>query len=326
MPMTSVHKDTQTLQMTIVADFSVPVQRLWDAYADARQIEKFWGPVSWPATFTRHDFAPGGLSTYDMTGPEGERSGGYWEFLSVDPGRSFEVLDGFTDADGNPDRDQPTMRMVYEFTETGAGSRFTATTYFNSADELDKLLSMGMEEGLRSAMSQIDDVVTDLASFSADLPFQAQILSDTQVRFSRVVRGTPEQVWHAQQDPELLRRWLLGPDGWTMTDCEVATQVGQTFRYAWAPDDGSAAGFALTGELLEADPPHRILQTESMEGMEGPPTLNDQTLIPVQGGTLLTLVITYANAQMRDAILATGMTDGMEASYARLERAVLTAA
>ncbi|WP_434080260.1 SRPBCC family protein [Sanguibacter sp. Z1732] len=164
MPITTVHKDTETLQITIVADFTVPVQRLWDAYADARQIEKFWGPVTWPATFTRHDMAPGGFSHYYMTGPEGERSGGYWEFLAVDPGRSFEVLDGFTGPDGNPDRDMPAMRMVYEFTETDTGSRCTTTTYFNSADNLKRMLTMGMEEGMRSAMSQIDDVVADLAS------------------------------------------------------------------------------------------------------------------------------------------------------------------
>ncbi|MGC0274657.1 SRPBCC family protein [Pseudactinotalea sp. Z1739] len=326
MPITTVHKDTDTLQMTIVADFTVPVQRLWDAYADARQIEKFWGPVTWPATFTRHDMAPGGFSHYYMTGPNGERSGGYWEFLAVDPGRSFEVLDGFTGPDGNPDRGMPAMRMVYEFTETDTGSRCTTTTYFNSAGDLERMLTMGMEEGMRSAMSQIDDVVADLASFAADLPVQAQILSDTQVRFSRIIRGTPQQVWDAHQDPELLKRWLLGPDGWSMTSCEVATEVGQTYRYAWAPDDGSSPGFALTGELLEVEEPHRAVQTEAMEGMEGPPTLNEQTLIPVTGGTLITLLITYDNAELRDTILATGMTDGMEMSYARLERAVLAAA
>src|SRR5699024_4673443 len=191
---------------------------------------------------------------------------------------------------------------------------------------LDEMLTMGMEEGMRSAMSQIDAVVADLASFSADLPFQAQILSDTQVRFSRIIRGTPEQVWHAQQDPDLLQRWLLGPDGWSMTSCQVATEVGQPFRYAWAPDDGSSPGFALTGELKEANPPHWVVQTEAMEDMQGPPTWNEQTLTPVKGGTLLTLVITYANAEMRDAALAPGTADGMEAGDAGPEQAVRAAA
>ena len=95
MPITSVSKDPEALTMTVTAEFPVPVQRLWDAYADPRQLEKFWGPVEWPATFTRHDFATGGRSDYYMTGPEGERSAGYWKYLAVAPGKSFEVEDGF---------------------------------------------------------------------------------------------------------------------------------------------------------------------------------------------------------------------------------------
>ncbi|MDD9205611.1 SRPBCC domain-containing protein, partial [Georgenia sp. 10Sc9-8] len=91
MPITSVEKDLDALTMTVVADFPVPVRRLWDAYADPRQIEKFWGPVEWPATFTRHDMTTGGRSTYYMSGPDGQRSAGYWEFLAVEPGRVFEV-------------------------------------------------------------------------------------------------------------------------------------------------------------------------------------------------------------------------------------------
>ena len=100
MPITSVTQDPEALTLTVVADFAVPVRRLWDAYADPRQIERFWGPPGWPATFTRHDVAVGGRSNYAMTGPDGERSGGYWEFLAVEEGKSFEVLDGFADDEG----------------------------------------------------------------------------------------------------------------------------------------------------------------------------------------------------------------------------------
>lgn len=78
MPITSVTQDPEALTLTVVADFAVPVRRLWDAYADPRQIERFWGPPGWPATFTRHDVTVGGRSNYAMTGPDGERSGGYW--------------------------------------------------------------------------------------------------------------------------------------------------------------------------------------------------------------------------------------------------------
>lgn len=327
MPITAVDKDLQNLTMTVVADFPVPVRRLWDAYADPRQIEQFWGPEEWPATFTRHDVCTGGRSHFYMAGPDGEQSHGFWEFLNVKEGKSFEVADGFADQNGVPNPEMPTMRMVFRFDETAEGSRLTTTTYFNSLDELEKLLSMGMEEGLRSAMSQIDDVVTDLQTFAAERATEAQLLGDSQVRISRIIRGTAQQVWDAHHDAELLTRWLLGPEGWVMSEVTVAHDVGETYRYAWEPAAGTAGqGFALTGEVKESGPPYREVTTESMEGFEGPATLNELTLTPVAGGTLLSLVITYDSSEQRDAILATGMTDGMESSYARLESEVLVPA
>ncbi len=322
MPITAVDRDPNALTLTITADFPVSRQRLWDAYADPRQLEKFWGPPGWPATFSRHDFTPGGFSHYYMTGPDGERSGGYWEFVAVDTPHSFEVKDGFALPDGSPNADMPSMRMVFTFSETDSGARMITTTYFNSADELEQLLAMGMLEGTKAAMGQIDDVLVDLTSFAHGKLTEAQILSDTQVRVSRVIRGTREQVWRAHHEPELMQQWLLGPDGWTMPVCEIATEVGGTYTYEWeSDDDGSRFGF--TGELRESVAPYRSVSTEQMIGSDGPVTLNEMTLTPVEGGTLLSIVITYPSAEVRDMILATGMTGGMETSYARLEDLVL---
>jgi uncharacterized protein YndB with AHSA1/START domain len=322
MPITSVTQDPEALTLTVVADFAVPVRRLWDAYADPRQIERFWGPPGWPATFTRHDVAVGGRSNYAMTGPDGERSGGYWEFLAVEEGKSFEVLDGFADDEGNPNTEMPTMRMEFTFEPTDAGSRMTTTTHFASLDELEKLVAMGMVEGMRAAMAQIDDVLADLASFAAGNGTEVQLLGDTQARISRVIRGTVEQVWRAHHEPELLRRWQLGPDGWTMPVCEVATSVGETYRYEWENEaDGRSFGF--TGELLEVLAPVRAVTTEAMIGMDGPVVVNELTLTPLESGTLLTMIGNYPDAETREMILATGMADGMETSYARLEREVL---
>lgn len=325
MPITSVTKDPEALTMTVVADFAASVERVWDAYTDPRQIEKFWGPPGWPATFTRHDVFPGGRSAYWMTGPDGERSRGWWEFLSVDPGRSFEVLDGFTGEDGEPNLDMPTMRMVFEFTDVDDGCRLTTTTYFNSADQLEQLLEMGMEEGLQAAMGQIDDVLADLASFAAGRSTEAQILSETQVRVSRVIRGSVDQVWEAHHDPALLARWQLGPDGWTMPVCELAASVGDTYRVEWENEE-SGERFGFTGEVLEQHAPYREVSTESQIGMEGPGVVNEMTLTPVSGGTLLAYLITYPDAELRDIVLGTGMVDGMEASYLRLESEILTPA
>lgn len=322
MPITDVRSDPEALTLTITGEYAVPVERLWDAFADPRQVEKIWGPEGWPATFTRHDMTPGGRSAYYMTGPDGTRVHAFWRILSVEPHRAFVAEDGFAHEDGRPDESMPTMRMTWTFAPTPAGSTFTSVTRFPSTEAMEQLAEMGVMEGLQSALAQIDRVLADLAAFAADRATSAQILSDTQVRITRVIRGSVEQVWRAHHEPELLQRWLLGPDGWTMPVCVVASKVGERYRYEWEMEDGTQR-FGFEGELLESDPPHRTVTTERMIGMEGPAVRNEMTLTAVGAGTLLTLVCTYPNADVRDAILGTGMTDGMERSYARLEEEVL---
>lgn len=329
MPVTTVTKDPENLTLTVVADFAAPLQRVWDAYTDPRQLEKFWGPLEWPATFTRHDVFPGGLSNYFMTGPDGSSHGGYWEWIDVKPpegeGASFEVRDGFSKPDGTPNTEMPTGRMVFHFEPTDAGSRVIVTSFHNSAEDLAMVLEMGMEEGIKEAMGQIDDVLADLTSFAHGVGTKVDTLSDTQIRVSRVIRGSVEDVWRAHHEPELIQQWMLGPDGWTMPVCEVSTEVGGKYRYEWASDDGENR-FGFEGEVLAIDPPHRSVTTERFVGPEGfhspETTTNELTFTPQESGTLLSVVITYPSAEVRDTVLATGMTDGMEASYARLESVI----
>jgi uncharacterized protein YndB with AHSA1/START domain len=318
MPVTSVEKDLDQLTLTITADFPAPLRRLWDAYTDPRQIERFWGPPTYPATFLRHDAVTGGRSVYVMTGPEGDAQYGCWDWTATDAPHSFEVIDRFADESGEPNPDLPATRLQFAFEETSTGSRQTTTSRFDSVEQMQQLLEMGMLEGAREAMGQIDQVLADLASFAADRAAEAEILSDTRVRVARVIRGSVEQVWRAHNDAALMKRWLLGPDGWSMPVCEIATAVGDSYRYEWQRDGGDER-FGFTGELLESVEPYRSVTTEAMIGMDYPPTVNELTLSEVEGGTLLSLVITYANAEQRDAVLATGMTDGMETSYSRLE-------
>jgi uncharacterized protein YndB with AHSA1/START domain len=324
MPITSVTSDEKALTLTVIADYPVPVERLWEAYSDPRQIERFWGPETWPATFTRHDMAVGGWSHYYMTGPDGSQSRGWWRYLAVEPNRLIEVEDGFADEHGNPNTAMPSMRMTFSFSSTPTGSRFESVTYFSSLESMAELVKMGMMEGMRSAMGQIDAVLADLKTFAAERAADAQLLNDTQVRVSRVIRGSVNDIWRAHHEPALMQRWLLGPDGWTMPVCEIATKVGERYRFEWEAADGSQR-FGFVGELLESSPPYRAVTTEQMIGMEGPGTRNELTLVAVPGGTLLSVVITYPNKELRDIVLGTGMTAGMETSYARLEREVLAA-
>ncbi|HWE66725.1 MAG TPA: SRPBCC domain-containing protein [Acidimicrobiales bacterium] len=156
MPISSVVKDPETLTLTVVADFPVPQQRLWDAWADPRQLERFWGPPFAPATFTHHDFTVGGRAEYFLTGPDGEKWSGSWRFTAVNPISSFEANDG----DDNADDENMPSSMTFTFDTTSTGSRMTSVTRFSSLEAMEQTVP-GMEEGLRAAMPQLDAVLAE---------------------------------------------------------------------------------------------------------------------------------------------------------------------
>ncbi|TCN50194.1 uncharacterized protein YndB with AHSA1/START domain [Rhodococcus sp. SMB37] len=159
MPVTDVKQDLDNLTLTITADFAAPVERVWQVYADPRQLEKIWGPPGYPATVVDHNLTPGGRTTYYMTGPEGEKYAGYWEVATVDRPRSFSFADGFADEDFNPTPELPVSENVYTFAEHNGGTRATYVSTFESADALQKVLDMGVVEGATSAIGQIDDLL-----------------------------------------------------------------------------------------------------------------------------------------------------------------------
>jgi len=319
MPVTDITTDSENLTMTLTADFAAPVSRLWSAFTDPRQLERFWGPPGWPATFTEFDLTVGGRARYHMTSPRGEASRGSWEFLKIDAPHSFEVIDSFVEADGEPLEGFPSMRMIFAFEETDAGSRLTNTTFFTSLEALEQVVAMGAVEGSRMAMDQLDAVLQDLREYALGKGTRTELLDDQHVRITRLIEGPRDLVWRAHHDPELMKRWLLGPEGWQMVECTV----GDTYRYVWQQGDDESTRFGFEGETLLREEPQRSVTTEKMIGTDGPSTLNDLQLYEEDGVTLLTLLIEYPDKDTRDAILATGMTEGMEASYARLEQTVL---
>ncbi|HTJ85088.1 MAG TPA: SRPBCC domain-containing protein [Polyangiaceae bacterium] len=141
-------------------------------------------------------------------------------------------------------------------------------------------------------------------------------------RFVVVTRrfdAPPADVYRAHTDPELIQQWMLGPDGWSMPVCVHESKPGGKIRYEWS--NGKGGGFYLTGEIVELDPPHRIVHVERMHLPDATPDNHVETTFTADGdGTLMTMRMTLPDAETRKAMLATGMDRGMEASYARLER------
>lgn len=159
MPVTSSEKDPQALTLTLVAEFTAGVGRVWQVWQDPRQLERWWGPPGWPATFDRHDFTVGGAARYHMTGPEGEKARGWWTITAIEAPRRLEFDDGFSGDDGEPlDADAP-MRMTVTLEAVGAGTRMTTVTTFANLEQMEQALAMGMAEGMGQAMGQLDGLL-----------------------------------------------------------------------------------------------------------------------------------------------------------------------
>ncbi|MFI5935244.1 SRPBCC domain-containing protein [Actinoplanes sp. NPDC051494] len=157
--MISSHKDVEQLTITSTAEFTADVERVWQVWQDPRQLERWWGPPTWPATFEEHDFRPGGGARYYMTGPDGEKAGGWWTITAVDAPRRLEFDDGFAGDDGEPSASMPVTRTVVTLEPTATGTRMVTTSLFPDLESLEKVVAMGVEEGMSLAMGQIDAVL-----------------------------------------------------------------------------------------------------------------------------------------------------------------------
>lgn len=164
MTVISTHKDVEALTLTFVAEFDASVERVWQVWQDPRQLERWWGPPTWPATFERHEFDIGGQCRYYMTGPDGEKARGWWTITAIDAPHRLELDNGFAGDDGEPDETMDPMRIVVTMEPVGGKTRMTTVTTFVSTAQLTELMEMGMEEGMGLAMGQIDDVLASVAS------------------------------------------------------------------------------------------------------------------------------------------------------------------
>jgi uncharacterized protein YndB with AHSA1/START domain len=161
MTVTAVRKDPEHLTMTLDAEFDASPERIWQLWADPRQLERWWGPPTYPATFTKHDLAPGSRVEYHMTGPEGDQPRGFWDIVEVDPPRSLVFRDGFANDDGSPNTDLPSNEVRVTIAGAGERTRMSIASIFASTAAMEQVLAMGMEEGLTQAVGQIDAILAE---------------------------------------------------------------------------------------------------------------------------------------------------------------------
>ena len=157
---TTVDKDPTALTMTVTTELDATVERTWQLWADPRQLERWWGPPTYPATVVEHDLAPGARVRYFMTSPEGEKFYGMWDIVAVEPTQRIELVDSFADDSGAKNEALPSTRMTVTLAEkAGGGTVMTMHSQFASAEAMEQLLTMGMEEGLQEALGQIDGIL-----------------------------------------------------------------------------------------------------------------------------------------------------------------------
>lgn len=160
MTVVDVQKDYENLLLTLVSEFNAPRARIWELWADPRQLEQWWGPPGYPATFVEHDLTPGARVTYYMTSPEGERFGGWWQVESATPPETLEFLDGFADPEGQPVPTMPTTTVRVTLLEDGDGTRMEIRSAYATREQMEQVLKMGVVEGLTAAIGQIEALLT----------------------------------------------------------------------------------------------------------------------------------------------------------------------
>ena len=162
MTVTAVEKSTENLTLTITAEFDASPERVWQLWADPRQLERWWGPPTYPATVTKHDLTPGSRVEYHMTGPEGDQPKGYWDVLEAAAPHRLVFRDGFANDDGTPNDAFPRNEGHVTIEEISEGrTRMSIESRFPSVEAMEQVLAMGMEEGITQAVGQIDAILAE---------------------------------------------------------------------------------------------------------------------------------------------------------------------
>ena len=144
--------------------------------------------------------------------------------------------------------------------------------------------------------------------------------SDREIMLVRSFDAPRHLVFEAMTKPELVRRWLLGPPGWTMPICEIDLRVGGSFRYLWRHADGTE--MQLSGVYREIEAPGRLVNTERFDygcAAQAGESLGTAVLTERDGKTTVTTTVLYPTKEARDGVIASGMEHGVKAGYDRLE-------
>jgi uncharacterized protein YndB with AHSA1/START domain len=153
----SVDKENKTI--TIKREFAAELSLVWDAYTKSEILDLWWAPKPWKSRTKKMDFRVGGTWLYAMVGPQGEEHWAVARYTSIQPHKNFEVLDAFTDAEGNVNEDFPQAKWKITFTGKGDSTLVESHITYDDLAQLEATLKMGFKEGITMAMEGLDELL-----------------------------------------------------------------------------------------------------------------------------------------------------------------------
>jgi uncharacterized protein YndB with AHSA1/START domain len=145
--------------LTLTKLFDAPKELVFSMFKNPEHLEKWWGPETWPATIARFEFVPGGVWHYFMTGPDGTKAWGKATFKEINEPDSFSYVDVFSDEEGNVDETLPQGITRVTFEEHEGKTLLRMSVEYKTAEEIAKLVEMGMVEGIKDTWSQLESLI-----------------------------------------------------------------------------------------------------------------------------------------------------------------------
>ncbi|PKL85931.1 MAG: ATPase [Ignavibacteriae bacterium HGW-Ignavibacteriae-1] len=156
---TQVVKDLKEKTILVSREFNAPVELVWKAFTVSEILDQWWGPAPWRAETKFQDFSVGGFWHYAMVSPENEKHWGRMDYLSIDIFKNFHLEDAFCDENGTINPDFPISRGSMEFTTTEAGTRVDFKMSYSSAEQIQKIVEMGFEQGITACLEQLNQLI-----------------------------------------------------------------------------------------------------------------------------------------------------------------------
>lgn len=156
---TQVVKDLKEKTILVSREFNAPVANVWRCYTESDLLDKWWGPSPWHTETKTMDFKPGGQWLYAMVGPNGEKHWSFMNYLEIEKHKSFSIEDGFCDENGVVNKAFPVSKGANVFTPTAGGTLVEFRMRYPSEADLQKIIDMGFEEGIKICIEQLDKLL-----------------------------------------------------------------------------------------------------------------------------------------------------------------------